>query len=101
VAEVLKLRKESKRAATQKLASSPHEFGEVRQPKTSYIAVPRITSEDRKYVPIGFFPPEIVMNDKISFIEGDGLFIFGVLTQNHTLHDWKPQRPSLLIQSKS
>ena len=82
VAEVLKLRKESKRAATQKLASSPHEFGEVRQPKTSYVAVPRITSEERKYVPIGFFPPEIVMNDKISFIEGGGLFIFGVLSSS-------------------
>lgn len=82
VSEVFKLRKESKRAATQKLASVPHEFGEVRQPKTTYVAVPRITSEERKYVPIGFFGPEIVMNDKISFIEGGDLFIFGVLSSS-------------------
>jgi type I restriction-modification system DNA methylase subunit len=82
VSEVLKLRKESKRVATQKLASVPHEFGEVRQPKTAYVAVPRITSEERKYVPIGFFGPEIVMNDKISFIEGGDLFIFGVLSSS-------------------
>jgi type I restriction-modification system DNA methylase subunit len=82
VSEVLKLRMESKRVATQKLASSPHEFGEVRQPKTDYVAVPRITSEERRYVPIGFFGPEIVMNDKISFIEGGDLFIFGVLSSS-------------------
>jgi type I restriction-modification system DNA methylase subunit len=82
VSEVLKLRKESKRAATQKLASTPHQFGEIRQPKSAYVAVPRITSEERKYVPIGFFGPEIVMNDKISFIEGGDLFIFGVLSSS-------------------
>ena len=82
VSEVLKLRKESKRVATQKLASSPHEFGEIRQPKTAYVAVPRITSEERRYVPIGFFGPEIVMNDKISFIEGGDLFIFGILSSS-------------------
>ena len=82
VSEVLKLRRESKRAATQKLASSPHEFGEIRQPRVAYLAVPRITSEERKYVPIGFFGPEIIMNDKISFIEGGDLFIFGILSSS-------------------
>jgi len=82
VSDVLKLRKESKRAATQKLAARPHEFGEIRQPKTAYIAVPKITSEDRRYVPIGFFGPEIILNDRMSFIEGGDLFIFGVLSSS-------------------
>ena len=87
VGKVLALRKESRRAATQKLAEKPHEFGEIRQPKTSYIAVPRITSEEREYVPIGFYNPEIIMNDKISFINNGDLYIFGILSSK-TFNVW-------------
>jgi hypothetical protein len=87
VEKVLALRKESRRPATQRLAEKPHEFGEIRQPKTSYIAVPRITSEEREYVPIGFYGPEIIMNDKISFINNGDLFIFGILSSK-TFNVW-------------
>ena len=87
VEKVLALRKESRRAATQKLADRPHEFGEIRQPKTNYIAVPRITSEEREYVPIGFYGPEIIMNDKISFINNGDLYIFGILSSK-TFNVW-------------
>jgi hypothetical protein len=87
VGKVLALRKESRRAATQKLADKPHEFGEIRQPRTSYVAVPRITSEEREYVPIGFYGPEIIMNDKISFINNGDLYIFGILSSK-TFNVW-------------
>ena len=82
VSAVLQLRQESRRVATNKLAGRPQEFGEIRQPKTSYIAVPRITSEEREYVPIGFYGSEVIMNDKISFIASGDHYIFGLLCSN-------------------
>jgi len=78
--QVRRLRDESRREATRRLAFRPTEFGENRQPKTDFIAVPRITSEGRDYVPLGFFPPEVIANDKISLIEGGRPWLFGILS---------------------
>lgn len=80
VEAVRELRESSRREATRKLAARAAEFGENRQPSTDYIAVPRITSEERLYVPLGFFTPDVVMNDKISFIADGGLWVFGLLS---------------------
>jgi hypothetical protein len=80
VEAVRDLREASKREATRKLGKVPTLFGEIRQPKSEYIAIPRITSELRDYVPITIFGPEIVLNDKVSFVVGYGLDVFGVLS---------------------
>lgn len=68
VGKVRELRLASKRLATQKLADRPNEFGEIRQPKVPVIAVPRITSELRDYVPIAVYDENTILNDKVSFI---------------------------------
>ncbi len=49
-----KLRAESKRETTQKLAAFPTLFGEDRQPDSDYVLIPSTTSENRKYIPMGF-----------------------------------------------
>src|SRR5699024_5057088 len=60
VAKVYDFRLKSKRLGTRKLSSSPHLFGEIRQPKSgSYILVPYTTSERRDYVPIGFMDSSV------------------------------------------
>ncbi len=72
----------STKEATRKSADTPTLFQEVRQPESEYILVPRVSSEARKYVPIGFMTPDVIVNDSVQLIPGATLFHFGVLTSN-------------------
>lgn len=51
------------RAATNKLAATPHLFGEIRQPETPYICIPRHVQEDRPYFLTQHFEPEVIAGD--------------------------------------
>ncbi len=73
------LRTDSKREATKKLASRPAEFGEIRQPEVPYIAVPRVSSENRDYVPMTVLSPEVVTNDALLVVPMKSLATFGFL----------------------
>jgi len=77
----------STREATQKLASTPSLFAEIRQPKNNYVLIPRVSSERRVYVPIGFFYPDSIVSDTCLCIPNATLYHFGVLTS--LMHmDW-------------
>ena len=67
---------------TSSLAAFPSLFGEDRQPKTSYVLIPRHSSENRKYIPLGFFDENSIASDSCLFIEGAKLYHFGVLTSS-------------------
>lgn len=79
VENVKKNRLNSTRVATQKLAAFPTLFGEIRQPQNKYILVPRHSSENRKYIPMGFFEPDFIASDSCLAIDNATLFEFGVL----------------------
>jgi hypothetical protein len=79
IAAVKKLREESSREATQKLASFPSLFGEIRQPLFKYILIPRHSSETRNYIPMGFFRPNFIASDSCLTIDKASLYHFGVL----------------------
>jgi type II restriction/modification system DNA methylase subunit YeeA len=70
----------SQRGTTIKDAEKPMLFGEIRQPKTDYLAVPEVSSERRKYIPIGYLKSEIIISNKIYTISNATLFSFGVLS---------------------
>lgn len=79
IESVRQMREASIDAKTKKDASRPSEFQENRQPTSSFIAIPRITSEDREYVPMTIFTPDVVLNDKVSYISDGSLVTFGIL----------------------
>lgn len=54
-------------------------FGEIRQPKTDYLAVPEVSSERRKYVPIAYLPANIIASNRLYTIENVSGFHFGVI----------------------
>ncbi|GIU22203.1 putative DNA methyltransferase YeeA [Shewanella colwelliana] len=85
---VRELRAKSTRPGTRSKASTPHLFAEIRHPKAgSYILVPKVSSERRNYVPIGFFDSETISTDLNFIIPGGSLYEFGILTsQSH--NDW-------------
>jgi hypothetical protein len=57
-------------------------FGEIRQPRGDYVIVPRVSSERREYVPIGFLTPDSVTGDSALMIPGASLYHFGILTSS-------------------
>jgi len=77
---VKKMRLESKKAATRKWADFPYLFTEDRQPDTNYILVPSHSSENRKYVPFGFFSKSDILNNSCFSIPNGNLFYFGIIS---------------------
>jgi hypothetical protein len=82
VAMVKKLREDSKRAATNRLSVTPHLFGEIRQPKSTYIAIGRVSSENRQYFPIAMMEPEIITNDAVLLVPTNDYSLFALLISN-------------------
>lgn len=77
---VREYRAKSTRKATQKLADYPALFGEIRQPKSKYILIPRHSSENRKYIPLSYFKPDVIVADSCISIADTTLYHFGVLS---------------------
>jgi hypothetical protein len=80
----------SQRRTTRELAKTPTLFGEIRQPKSSYVIIPRVSSERRHYIPIDFLPPKTIASDATLIVPKATLFHFGILTS--TMHmNWMRQ----------
>lgn len=80
--EACKLARESSPdAGRQKLAFTPHLFRETNNPDT-FIVVPKVSSERRRYVPMGFLNKETISTDLNFIIPNASLYHFGVLTSN-------------------
>ncbi len=77
---VKEFRLKSKKKATIKWAEMPTLFTENRQPSTSYILIPRHSSENRKYIPFGFFDKEYIVADSCNSIPNASLFDFGIIS---------------------
>ena len=82
VERVRDFRAASKAAATRKFADTPTLFCQIAQPNTDYIIVPAVSSERRRYVPIGFMNKETIASNLVQIIPDAALYHFGVLTSN-------------------
>ena len=80
IENIKELRMKSSRQATKKLASTPYLFGEIRQPNSDYLVVPRVSSENRYYVPFGYVSKDIIVTDRCAFIPNADLTLFGIMT---------------------
>lgn len=78
--EVRKMRLQSSKLSTQKWAAYPSLFIEERQPITNYILIPRVSSERRKYIPIGYGSKDDIASDSAITLAENDLYILGVLT---------------------
>lgn len=79
VKAVFDLRNNSTREATRKLAQYPTRFGEMRQPKSNYIALPRVSSENRKFIPVTILKKEVIAGDKVYTISSESKYYFGII----------------------
>lgn len=77
---VQQARQESNRPETRALARTPALFGENRQPDVPYLLIPKVSSETRPYLPIGFLTPTIIANGSSLIVPGASRFHFGILS---------------------
>lgn len=82
VQKVREFRLKSSKAATRQKAETPTLFDEIREPMSNYIALPTVSSERRRFIPIDFLSNEIIPGNKLYFMQGASLYHFGVLTSN-------------------
>ena len=82
VEAVRQFRLESKSAGTRKLAETPTRFHVENMPKSTYVVIPEVSSEKRKYVPMGFMTPDIFCSNLVKIVPNATLYHFGVLTSN-------------------
>ena len=80
IKKVKAVRLASKRKATNKLASTPALFGEIRQPDSDYLLIPRVSSENRAYIPVGFIDKKTIVTDRCAFIPKADLYLYGIIT---------------------
>jgi len=84
VEAVRQMRVASVKAATRGRASLPMLFGEIRQPGSEYLLAPAHTSENRRYIPMGYLPASVICGNANLTIPDATLYHFGVLQS--TMH---------------
>ena len=83
VAAVRKFREESKAKTTNGYAKVPNCFAQMTQPEgVDYLIVPSVSSERRKYIPIGFLDANTIASNAVQIVPNASLYHFGVLTSN-------------------
>lgn len=65
-----------------KFSKVPMLFGEIRQPKSDYILIPRVSSENRNIISMDIFPPDFIVGDTCLAIQNASLYHLGVLQSN-------------------
>ena len=79
VEKVRRFRLNSPKKATQQSAETSSIFQENRQPNSSFIIVPSVSSETRKYVPMGFLGAENIVNNLVLIVPDAEMYHFGIL----------------------
>ena len=67
---------------TKKLAEFPAKFHFENMPTEKYLVIPQTSSGRRRYDPMGFLNPDIMVNNKLQIMKNAGLYEFGILSSN-------------------
>lgn len=83
VAKCKEARENSIAAGIRKFADTPTLFAQITQPENKdYVIIPRVSSERRRYVPMGFLTSETIVSDAVQIVPNATLYEFGILMSN-------------------
>lgn len=82
VQNVREFRLASKSAGTRKIADKPTRFHVENMPTSNYLLIPEVSSERRRYIPIGFMEPTVLCSNLVRITSTATIFDFGILTSN-------------------
>lgn len=80
IENVAKYRALSTKNQTRETAKTPTLFAEQRQPKSDFLLIPRTSSENRRYLPLGFYTKDFIVNDSCTALPNATKYHFGILT---------------------
>ena len=80
IGAVRSFRLKSKSEGTRKLAQTPTRFHVTVVPSSPFLAIPKVSSERRDYVPIGWMNPPTIPSDLVFVLQGADLWHFAILT---------------------
>lgn len=67
---------------TVKLADKPTRFHVENMPSGRYIVIPQVSSERRRYIPMGYMDNSVLCSDKVRILPNGNLYEFGILESN-------------------
>ncbi|SKB14715.1 conserved hypothetical protein [Planktothrix sp. PCC 11201] len=79
IENVKKFRESSPKLRTRQWAKFPTLFSEDRQPTTDFLALPKVSSERRFYIPFAYLTSDYLINNTVSYIPNADKFLFGIL----------------------
>lgn len=82
VESVRRFRLASKSEGTRKLADKPTRFHVENMPNESCIIIPQVSSQNRRYIPIGYMSSDVICSDKVRLLPDGNLYHFGILNSN-------------------
>lgn len=76
-------RENSIAAVIRKFAETPTLFAQRTQPvRKDFIIVPRVSSQARRYIPMGFIKAGTIVTDRVQIIPDASLYDFGIIISN-------------------
>lgn len=85
VEEVKRVRRASEYACKIGSVDRPTQFERIRQTDQPYLLIPSVSSENRKFIPIGYMQPEVIASNLVFMLPNATLYDFGIL--NSTMHN--------------
>lgn len=82
IEKVREYRLRSSKAATRRKAEAPMLFDEITECASGYVAMPKVSSGLRRYIPVGCAPQAVIPGDSLFVIPGAGLYELGVLSSS-------------------
>lgn len=82
VRKVKEFREKSERQSTLRASQTPTLFASINVCDGNYVAIPKVSSQNRRYIPMDFLPSEIIAGDKLFIMPNADMYNFGVLTSN-------------------
>jgi type II restriction/modification system DNA methylase subunit YeeA len=82
--KVKEFRESSTRKDTRELANNPSQFAFVSHTESEYVIIPSVSSERRKFIPMGFMPANVIASNLCLIVPNAKLYHFGILTS--TMH---------------
>ena len=79
---IKEFRESSQNSQTRDCARTPYLFTQIRQPENDYIMIPRVSSENRRYIPMAYFSKNIIAGDTTIVLPNANLYLFGILESN-------------------
>lgn len=76
------MRLNSPKKATQELASTPHLFGEIRQPTYNYVGIPAVVSENRPFYTVAHLSAEVIAGNQLYTAKDPDGFLFAVISSS-------------------